>query len=58
MADIKGTVDGGGSVEESGVRGAVGGEFDGERVVFFADWEGWWVNADDDGFFWGVNCVC
>ena len=41
MEAAEGAVDGGGSAEESGVRGAVGGESDGQRVVLFADWAGW-----------------
>lgn len=40
MEDPEGGVDGGGSAPESGVRGAAGGEPDGERVVLFVDWEG------------------
>lgn len=43
MEGAEGGVDGRGPVEGAGVRGAVGGEFDGERVVLFADWEGGWV---------------
>ena len=41
METAEGDVDGGGSAAESGVCGAVGGESDGERVVFSVDWEGW-----------------
>ena len=41
MEATEGAVDGGGSAKESGVRGAVGGELDGQRVVLFADWAGW-----------------
>lgn len=32
-----------GFVEEFEVCGVVGVEFDGECVVFFVDWEGWYV---------------
>ncbi len=43
MENTEGGVDGCGSAAEPGVCGAAGCEFDGERVVLFADWEGWWV---------------
>ena len=46
IQDTKGHVDGGGSVKEPRVRGAVGGESDGERVVLPADWTG---RAEPDG---------
>lgn len=58
MEGAEGGVDGRGPVKGAGVRGAVGGESDGERVVLFADWEGGWVFTP---FFFGVwfffSCV-
>lgn len=36
-------MDGSGFVTESEILRAVGGEPDGECVVFLADWEGWYV---------------
>lgn len=36
-------MDGSGFITESEILRAVGGESDGECVVFLADWEGWYV---------------
>ena len=36
-------MDGGGFVAESEILSAAGDQFDGERVVFFVDWTGWYV---------------
>ena len=36
-------MDGDGFITESEILCAAGGQFDGERVVFFVDWTGWYV---------------
>ena len=41
MENTEGDMDGCRFAEEPGVCGAAGGEFDGECVVLFVDWEGW-----------------
>lgn len=43
MESAESDLDGRGPVAGAGVRGAFGCESDGERVVFFIDWEGGWV---------------
>ena len=55
VAGAQGVLDRRGPAAESGVCGAVGRESHGERVVFFADWEGWWVLFffSFSGGFWG-----